>query len=594
MALAVSLAACGGTVYEGGTAASEGGAGGTGGAFQYPFGGTGFVGGGSGGTGDVRPALGGSFGVGGAIPLGVGGVALPPAYGGSVGLGGIRVQPGVGGWVSVAGAAGEPSRPAGSAGVAGAVAIAGWGGVVLLAGSAGVAGEGPVAGRGGLAGAGDTGTCDDGVLNGDEEDVDCGGRCPACVVPCTCNVPEDCESLVCIDCQCVAPACDDGVANGAETDVDCGGADCSPCPPGMTCLLGSDCTSLVCLGGICLAPTCEDAVQNQDETDVDCGGSVCLPCDDGQHCATHADCASGVCLISVCGGPPSCDGGLDCNGESCCMSIQVPGGTYPMGRGSETCADCVAGCPTTIACSFNEETEHPASVSPFALDKYEVTVGRFRAFVNAGAGPPSPGLGAHPLISGSGWDSAWDAVYPADQAAVVADLQSAADCSWTDTAGGSETYAINCVTWYEAFAFCAWDGGRLPTEAEWEYVAAGGDENRLYPWGAAEPTAAHANYGISGSSAVAVGGATLGTGRWGHLDLAGNVYEWTLDGYSVDYYSSVSSGCDDCANLGVTAERSIRGGGWTSSEFGMRAVHRDGWHADQPRALTGFRCARDP
>ncbi len=49
--------------------------------------------------------------------------------------------------------------------------------------------------------------------------------------------------------------------------------------------------------------------------------------------------------------------------------------------------------------------------------------------------------------------------------------------------GTNETYAINCMTWYEAFAFWVWAGGRLPIEAEWEYAAAGGDENRLYPWG---------------------------------------------------------------------------------------------------------------
>ena len=561
-----SFAACGGTtVREDGTIVSGGGTGGA----QYPFGGTTGALGGSGGSWDVRPGAGGLVGLGGGgyIPPGIGGYVppgwggttvplpyggSPPVYGGSPGLGGAPpVAGGSGGWVVAGGAAGEGPPLAGYAGLAGLAGIAGWGGEAPpLAGSAGVAGLGPVGGNGGLAGAGGLGgagggTCSDGVRNGNEEDVDCGGRCPACVVPCTCIVGTDCPSLVCIDCQCVPPECDDGVANG-------------------------------------------------DETDVDCGGSTCSPCADGEHCSTHADCVSSNCFAGVCGGPPSCASGLECNGESCCSSVQVPGGSFPMGRGSETCADCVDGCPATMACSSNEEPEHPTSVSTFALDTYEVTVGRFRAFVNAGFAPPSAGMGAHPLIAGSGWDTAWNAAYPADLTALVADLQSGADCSWTETVGGNETHAINCVSWYEAFAFCVWDGARLPTEAEWEYVAAGGDENRFYPWGAIEPTAEHANYGVSGSSAVAVGSASLGIGRWGHRDLAGNVYEWTLDGYSLDYYSAVTTGCDDCANLDVTSERSIRGGGWTSSEFGLRPAHRDGLSADLVSALVGFRCARDP
>ena len=74
-------------------------------------------------------------------------------------------------------------------------------------------------------------TCDDGIQNGDETDVDCGGPdCPAC------------------------PTCDDGIQNGDETGIDCGGPDCPDCP------------------------TCDDGIQNGDETGIDCGGSNCIPC----------------------------------------------------------------------------------------------------------------------------------------------------------------------------------------------------------------------------------------------------------------------------------------------------------------------------
>jgi len=86
-----------------------------------------------------------------------------------------------------------------------------------------------------------------------------------------------------------APSCDDGVQNGDETDVDCGGPACAPCENRARCERASDCASETCAGGICVLASCTDGVQNGDETDVDCGGS-CGPCAAGQRCGASADC----------------------------------------------------------------------------------------------------------------------------------------------------------------------------------------------------------------------------------------------------------------------------------------------------------------
>jgi formylglycine-generating enzyme required for sulfatase activity len=276
----------------------------------------------------------------------------------------------------------------------------------------------------------------------------------------------------------------------------------------------------------------------------------------------------------------------------------VPGSAFPMGRS-------INGTDAYAAGSVDETPEHMVTVSPFMLDTYSVTVGRFRNFVAAFNGiPPVQGAGANPAIPNSGWNSSWNKNLAASQAQLRSGLQCvpayAPNATWTDAPGPHENNMMSCVSWYEAFAFCVWDGGRLPTEAEREYAAAGGAENRLYPWGATmgstDPTLVD-DFDSMGSPFDAVGTHPNGAGKWGHQDLAGLTWEWILDWYDPNWYSGGGASCTDCANLtamgvdGGAPTRVIRGGAWDGNDRTVRAAQR-GYGDPMGRSYPGFRCAR--
>ncbi len=295
---------------------------------------------------------------------------------------------------------------------------------------------------------------------------------------------------------------------------------------------------------------------------------------------------------------PSCAGGLDCGGISCCDAQVVPGGTFLMGRGAGTDA-----CPGGMTCNAQEQPEHSVTVASFKLDTFEITVGRFRKFVAQFNGtPPAVGAGAHPLIANSGWQAGWNASLAASQAALKTALKcDATHPTWTDAPGANEGYAINCVSWYEAAAFCAWDGGRMPTEAEWEFAAAGGSDNRLYPWasGAApDNTLAVFNCmhdGVAGCSLAdlaPVGSTPAGNGKWGQRDLAGGMWEWNLDYYDAAWYSGGGAACGNCANLNASSSRVIRGGAWLNDATALRAAFRYSYPPTDRGLTRGARCSR--
>jgi sulfatase modifying factor 1 len=349
-----------------------------------------------------------------------------------------------------------------------------------------------------------------------------------------------------------------------------------------------------------------DSGTHADVGQHDAHGSV----DSGQHADSGTGDSGGGSVM-----PPSCapsgPGMTNCptatGTESCCTSLEVPGGTY-----DRTYTNVGTG-PTAEA--------DPATVSGLRVDEYLVTVGRFRQFVTAWSGGyyPSAGSGKHTHLNGGrgvvnsgaggGYEPGWDATNwnnTTDIDPTNTNLACHAPYStWTNTATTHENLPINCVDWYEAYAFCIWDGGFLPSEAEWEYAAAGGGQELEYPWGnAAVGTAcpgAGCEYAIyncdypsgsgdcSGVTNIApVGHASRGVARWGQLDMAGEVFEWNLDGYA-----TYADPCTDCAETATASYRVLRGGSFLYGATYLLPPNRTTAGTPSLRnGLTGFRCGR--
>jgi len=319
---------------------------------------------------------------------------------------------------------------------------------------------------------------------------------------------------------------------------------------------------------------------------------------------------------TFCGG--TAEGGVV---ENCCEQPLVPGGTYDRVYGVGPDGGSV-------------EAGYPATVSSFRLDEYLVTVARFRQFVKAvngadGGTPwmPAAGSGKHSYLNHgmglanvaspgtyeTGWVAANDSQVAPTSANLICDPNYA---TWTDTPSGtSENKPINCVNWYEAYAFCIWDDGFLPSEAEWGYAAAGGVRQFEYPWGSAAPgdTNQYAIYGCdwpfgdghskyapggescgSNENIAVVGSTPAGAGLWGQLDLSGEVFEWTLDLVKIPYVS----GCDNCAYLndstGMATGGVVRGGAYDVSDHQITSTFRSEENYPQRSPEVGFRCARPP
>ncbi len=377
----------------------------------------------------------------------------------------------------------------------------------------------------------------------------------------------------------------DGKKNGDESDVDCGGSKAAKCADGKSCGAASDCESGVCTGGKCQAPTGTDGVKNGDESDVDCGGTKtgAPRCEAGKSCAAHADCAS-----DGCGYDKKC-----AIARSCAAHF-----------GGDTCGEGEVGDPGAKHESCCTAAPIPGTTT--MLDKYKITAGRFRQFVERTNGNIRGFM--ETVKNDPDWKPAWNARLPQNIAEVNfllgptgnGTLRRGCDLGasrgrtyWMSDAenkalGETGTHPfskdvldqkmLNCVDWTMLQAFCIWDGGRLPKYTEFKAAWSGG-ENRTYPWGNTFDTS-KLNWQYSYSfpevydkgNFVFVGAPGRfpeGNGKNGHADLAGLAMEWLYEiNGAADQAQFTSTGSWEGHAVGANAPMS----GFTPMDRGYWAI----------------------
>jgi serine/threonine-protein kinase len=220
------------------------------------------------------------------------------------------------------------------------------------------------------------------------------------------------------------------------------------------------------------------------------------------------------------------------------VMVHVPGGTFPMGSAGDD--------PKALP---DERPQHLVTLDGFWIDQTEVSNAQFVQFLNEQGN--SGRQGAEMIVLDQGYTQ----------------ISQMGDQFVTSKA--TLNRPVLMVTWHGAAAYCEWAGGRLPTEAEWEY-AARGPEGNLYPWGNDPPTCELANYGECSRVAVAVGSRPAGASWCGALDMAGNVWEWVADRFGP--YSGLPQ--EDPTGPPSGDVPVLRGGGWHSPRGELRAAHR--------------------
>jgi len=250
--------------------------------------------------------------------------------------------------------------------------------------------------------------------------------------------------------------------------------------------------------------------------------------------------------------------------------LLIRGGTFTMGS------------PASEPSRYNNETQHSVTLNSFYLSEKAITNEQYCRFLNA-VGVYSngqfnvSGYGTQTLIESHEWGVQYSGG------------------SWSP-AQGKDNYPVVMVSWYGAKAYCDWAGGRLPTEAEWEYACRAGTTTPFNTGRNLTTSQANynGNYPYDGNAQGTYLARTQPVGSyapnaWGLYDMHGNVWEWCADWYGSDYYSNSPQNNPQGPSTG--SYRVLRGGSWSNYAQNCRSANRYNYGPYYRLNYYGFRLA---